>query len=43
VCWWEAVVVLQTIVLVMVGTFGYALGPYYQALVMTAALCIILV
>jgi hypothetical protein len=43
VCWWEAVVVLQTIVLVMVGTFGYALGPYYQALVITAALGIILV
>jgi hypothetical protein len=43
VCWWEAVVVLQTIVLVMVGTFGYALGPYYQALVIAAALGIILV
>jgi hypothetical protein len=43
VCWWEAVVVLQTIVLVMVGTFGYALGPYYQALVITAAFGIILV
>jgi hypothetical protein len=42
VCWWEAVVVLQTIVLVMIGTFGYALGPYYQALVITAALQIIL-
>jgi hypothetical protein len=35
--------VLQTIVLVMVGTFGYALGPYYQALVIAAALGIILV
>jgi hypothetical protein len=43
VCWWEAVVVLQTIVLVMVGTFGYALGPYYQALVITAALQTIVV
>jgi hypothetical protein len=37
------VVVLQTIVLVMVGTVGYALGPYYQALVITAALQTILV
>lgn len=43
VCWWEAVVVLQTIVLVMIGTFGYALGPYYQSLVITAALAIIVV
>jgi hypothetical protein len=43
VCWWEAVVVLQTVVLVIVGTFGYALGPYFQAIVITAALQIILV
>jgi len=41
VCWWEAVVVLQTISLVMVGTFGHALGPYFQALVMMAALGLI--
>lgn len=41
--WWEAVVVLQTIVLVMIGSFGFALGPYYQSLVITAALVIILV
>jgi hypothetical protein len=32
VCWWEAVVVLQTIVLVVVGTFGYALGPIFRQL-----------
>lgn len=38
VCWWEAVQVLSTIVLVMIGTFGFALGPYYQSLVITAAL-----
>lgn len=41
VCWWEAVVILQTILLVMIGTFGYALGPYYQLLVMATALGII--
>jgi len=38
VCWWEAVVVLQTIGLVMVATFGFALGPYYQGLVTAAVL-----
>jgi hypothetical protein len=45
VCWWEAVQVLSTVVLVMIGTFGYALGPYYQSLVLTAALginCVLL-
>jgi len=41
VCWWEVVVISQTILLVMVGTFGYALGPYYQLLVMATALGII--
>jgi len=43
VCWWEAVVVLQTIGLVMVATFGFALGPYYQALVTSAVLVLIVV
>jgi hypothetical protein len=28
VCWYEAVILLQTIGLVMVATFGFALGPY---------------
>jgi hypothetical protein len=41
VCWWESVVVVQTTVLVMIGTFGYALGVYFQLLVITAALGII--
>jgi hypothetical protein len=41
VCWWESVVVVQTTILVMIGTFGYALGVYFQLLVMMAALGII--
>jgi hypothetical protein len=40
-CWWESVVVVQTTTLVMIGTFGYALGVYFQLLVITAALVII--
>jgi hypothetical protein len=36
--WYEAVVVVQTNTLVLVGTFGYALGPYYHLLVILAAL-----
>jgi hypothetical protein len=30
VCWWEAVVVVQTIGLVIVATFGFSMGPYFQ-------------
>jgi hypothetical protein len=41
VCWWESVVVVQTTILVMIGTFGYALGVYFQLLVMSAAFVII--
>jgi hypothetical protein len=37
-CWWEAVVIFQTIALVMISTFGFALGPFYQALVTAAVL-----
>jgi hypothetical protein len=43
VCWHQAVVVLQTIGLVMVATFGFALGPYYQALVTVAVLVVVVV
>lgn len=43
VCWWEAVVLLQTIGLVMVATFGFALGPYFQALVTAAVLVAVVV
>jgi hypothetical protein len=43
VCWWEAVVLLQTIGLVMVATFGFALGPYFQALVTQAVVVLVLV
>jgi hypothetical protein len=43
VCWYQAVVVLQTIGLVMIATFGFALGPYYQALVTVAVLVVVVV
>jgi hypothetical protein len=36
--WYEAVVVVQTYTLVLVGTFGYALGPYYHLLIVMSAL-----
>lgn len=39
--WYKAVVVVQTNTLVLVGTFGYALGPYYHLLVIMAALGLI--
>jgi hypothetical protein len=42
VCWWEAVVILQTAGLVLVATFGFSLGPYRQSLVTCAVLgCVI--
>jgi hypothetical protein len=34
-------VVVQTNTLVLVGTFGYALGPYYDLLVIEAALILV--
>jgi len=40
-CWWEAVVVLQTVALVMVTTFGFVLGAFYQCIV-TAAILVVL-
>eukprot|EP00879_Flechtneria_rotunda_P002277 GHRR01002468.1.p1 GENE.GHRR01002468.1~~GHRR01002468.1.p1 ORF type:complete len:306 (+),score=67.24 GHRR01002468.1:273-1190(+) len=39
--YWEAVVVLQTLLLVAAGVFGVTLGPYYQAIVMNAALAFV--
>jgi len=41
VCWWEAVVLLQTVALVMVATFGFAMGAYYQCLVSATVLAAI--
>lgn len=41
VCWWESVVLLQTIALVMVSTFGFALSSYYQAIIIAAILAMI--
>ena len=37
-CWWEAVVIFETICLVMMSTFGFALGPFYQTMITTAVL-----
>jgi hypothetical protein len=37
-CWWESVVLLQTCALVMLSTFGFALGPFYQTMVSAAVL-----
>jgi hypothetical protein len=31
-CWWEAVIVCQTIALVVVSTFGINMGPFYAVL-----------
>jgi hypothetical protein len=33
-CWYEAVVISQTLALVFLSVFGYSLGPYRQALAM---------
>ena len=40
-CCWEAILMIETITLVAVSVFGFTLGPYYQALVMNAALAFI--
>ena len=40
-CWWEAVVLVQTCVLVMVSTFGWGLGGYYQCLLAATVLAIV--
>ena len=37
-CWWESVVLLQTCALVMVSTFGFALGPFYQGILSATVL-----
>jgi hypothetical protein len=37
-CYWEAVVVLETVVLVAVSVFGSSLNPLYQSMLMVAAL-----
>jgi hypothetical protein len=40
-CFWEGVVTIQCLVLVAISVLGYRLGPFHQALVMTAAFAII--
>ena len=42
-CWWESVALLQTIALVIVSTFGFALGSYYQCLLSSTVLIIVVV
>jgi hypothetical protein len=39
-CYWETVVLLQTILLVAISTFGVTLAPWYQSICMTAALAV---
>eukprot|EP00879_Flechtneria_rotunda_P003163 GHRR01003385.1.p1 GENE.GHRR01003385.1~~GHRR01003385.1.p1 ORF type:complete len:1192 (+),score=313.72 GHRR01003385.1:611-4186(+) len=41
-CFWDAVVLVQTMVLVAAGVFGAALGPYYQILILNAVFVAIL-
>ena len=40
-CWWESVALLQTIALVIVSTFGFALGGYHQCLLSSTVLAIV--
>jgi hypothetical protein len=40
-CWWEAVVVWETAVLVAISVFGVNVGAFYQSLLMIAALMLI--
>jgi hypothetical protein len=40
-CLWEGVVTIQCLVLVAISVFGYTLGPFHQALLMTAAFAVI--
>lgn len=41
-CWWEAVVICQTMALVAVSAFGANMGALIQAVVMTAVLAVFL-
>jgi hypothetical protein len=40
-CWWESVALLQTIALVIVSTFGFALGGFHQCLLSSTVLAIV--
>jgi hypothetical protein len=42
VCWYESVLLLQNIALVIVSTFGFVMGPYYSSLVTTDVLVMII-
>jgi hypothetical protein len=40
-CWWESVLIFQTICLVVVCIFGFSLGPAHQTMVTTAVLAVV--
>jgi hypothetical protein len=40
-CWWQAVVVWETAVLVAISVFGENVGPFFQGMIMVAALMLI--
>lgn len=42
-CYWEAVVMLETIILSAAVVFGPTLGPFYQSLIMTLCMATIMV
>lgn len=42
-CWWEAVVICQTCVLIGVSVFGFTIGEYYQNLLLNATLALAMV
>jgi hypothetical protein len=41
-CWWEAVLVCETVALVTVGAFGISVGALYQCILMTAVLTLVM-
>jgi hypothetical protein len=41
-CWWEALLVCETVALVAVGAFGISVGAFYQCILMTAVLTLVM-
>jgi hypothetical protein len=42
-CYWECVVVLQTVALVAIRVFGWVLGPFHQGLALNVGVALILI
>ncbi|KAF6265475.1 hypothetical protein COO60DRAFT_1457077 [Scenedesmus sp. NREL 46B-D3] len=42
-CYWECVVVFETVVLVAIRVFGWTLGPFYQGLAVNVVVALILI